>query len=94
MQFRPSWSPRGLTILEALVLLIVCALLGLVAIPVTLVRLNIWKPDTDVGLRPAGKYEGEVKTPDVAPAPKLPTPTAPKLPPSGGASVLPGADAP
>lgn len=68
----------GLSILEALTLLAICAILLVIVVPVTLVRMGILKPTEQVGSTPP-KSKLREKTRSLTPVPTLITPKAPAI---------------
>jgi hypothetical protein len=76
---RCLFSRSGLTILESIVVLVVCSMILLVAIPVGMVHLNMLHPPSIQSSE--GKKELKESPPIVVPPmPDLPKPTPPMVP--------------
>lgn len=72
-------SPSGLTILESIVVLVVCSMILVVAVPVGMVHLNLLHPPSILGSE--GKKElKESPSIVVPPLPTRPMPTPPVVP--------------
>ncbi len=81
---RSCSSSRGLSILEALSVLTICVLLVIIAGPVLLNRLDLYKTSAIEGVAPVTVPKAGPSI-QVAPIPEMPRPVPPKLP--AGAQV-------
>lgn len=75
-----SRQRSGLSILESLIVLVVCIILLLITVPVALVRAGIWKPAKPVEIeRPKDLMPKDLRSGDSEV--RVPVPEAPRLPP-------------
>lgn len=80
MQCQYRRAPNGLTIIEALTLLVVCISILFVVVPTKLAQQGVLKPVEAVGAAPPARPKLE-PIPALDPIPPPPMPTLPPLPP-------------